>query len=76
MNDVTGYQSCYAAARRHVLHNLPHPPHYPDIWRALEKGEKPAEIAKRTGVTPATVRQVKHRLSAQIAALVQAMACD
>ena len=65
-------EACYKAARRHVLHHVPLPPHYADVWRALEKGETPAVLATRLGVTPAFVRQVKHRVSALISETVAA----
>ena len=63
-------EACYKAARRHVLHHVPLPPHYADVWRALEKGEPPAAIAARLDVTPAFVRQVKHRISSLISSTV------
>lgn len=65
-------EACYKAARRHVLHHVPLPPHYADAWRALEKGEPSASVATRLGVTPAFVRQAKHRISAMIAETVAA----
>ena len=63
-------EAVYRAARRHVLHHIPMPPFYADVWRALEKGEASADIAARLGVTPAFVRQAKHRVSDLIAATV------
>ena len=63
-------EACYKAARRHVLHHVPLPPHYADVWRALAKGETPAAIAARLGVTPTFVRQVKHRISTLISTTV------
>lgn len=63
-------EACYKAARRHVLRHVPLPPHYADVWRALEKGEPPAAIAARLGVTPAFVRQVKHRVGTLISATI------
>lgn len=63
-------EATYRAARRHVLRHIPLPPHYADVWRALEKGEPPAAVAKRLCVTPAFVRQVKHRVSTLIAETV------
>lgn len=63
-------EACYRAARQHVLHHIPLPPRYADVWRALEKGEAPAAIATRLGVTPAFVRQVKHRVSDLISTTV------
>ena len=65
-------ESCYTAARRHVLHHVPLPPHYADVWRALEKGEPTAAVAARLGVTSAFVRQARHRVSALIAEVVAA----
>ena len=63
-------EACYRAARRHVLHHIPLPPHYADVWRALEKGEAPAATAARLGVTPGFVRQAKHRVATLISATV------
>ena len=63
-------EAVYGAARRHVLHHTPLPPHYADVWRALEKGEAPAAIATRLGVTSAFVRQAKHRVSNLISTTV------
>ncbi len=63
-------ESCYKAARRHVLHHVPLPPHYADVWRALEKGDQPAAIAARLGVTPSFVRQVKHRVGTLISTTI------
>ena len=63
-------EACYKVARRHVLHHVPLPPHYADVWRALEKGEPPAAVAARLGLKSAFVRQAKHRVSALIAETV------
>ena len=63
-------EAVYRSARRHVLHHIPLPPFYADVWRALEKGEASTAIAARLGVTPAFVRQVKHRVSDLISAAV------
>ncbi len=63
-------EACYAAARRHLLHRMSLPQHYPEIWRALEKGERAADIAARLHLDPAFVRQVKHRLTDMFSALV------
>lgn len=64
-------ESCYSAARRHVLHQVPLPPHYADVWRALEKGESVADLVVRLGVSAAFVRQAKHRVAVLIAAAVR-----
>lgn len=60
-------EATYQVARRHVLHYIPLPPHYATVWYALEKGDTSAAIVERLGVTPAFVRQVKHRVTALIA---------
>ncbi len=70
MIDRQWREACYRAARRKVLHHMPLPPHYADVWRALEKGEETDAVALRLGVTPAFVRQVKHRVTKLIAAVV------
>ena len=64
-------EACYRAARRHVLHHMPLPPRYAEVWRALEKGEGAESIAARLGVSAAFVRQVKHRVTKLIAAVVE-----
>ena len=64
-------EACYAAARHHVLHRVPLPPNYAIIWRALEKGESPAVLSTRLHITPALVRQAKHRVAALIAAQIK-----
>lgn len=64
-------EACYAAARRHLLHHMSLPPHYTEIWRAVEKGERASAIAAHLNLDPAFVRQVKHRLSALLASLVK-----
>ena len=64
-------EACYRAARRHVLHHMPLPPRYADVWRALEKGESAQSVAARLGVSSAFARQVKHRVAKLIAAVVE-----
>ena len=64
-------EACYRAARRHVLQHMPVPPRYAEVWRALEKGEGAESIAARLGVSAAFVRQVKHRVTKLIAAVVE-----
>lgn len=59
-------ESCYEAARKHVLDHMPLPNGYREIYLDVEKGDKPSEIAALRGVTPALVRQVKHRVSEMI----------
>ncbi len=66
-------EACYAAARHHVLHRVPLPPNYAPIWRALEKGESPSDISTRLNVTPALVRQAKHRVATLIAAQMKTL---
>lgn len=61
--DTQWQEASYAAARWQVLHKMVLPPHYAEVWRALEHGAKPADIANRFGVTATFVRQVKHRVT-------------
>ena len=59
-------ESCYEAARKHILEHVPLPDGYRSIYLDIEKGQKPAEIAKRHSVSPALIRQVKHRIAEMI----------
>ena len=59
-------ESCYEAARKHVLERVPLPVGHRDVYLDIEKGQKPAEIAKRHSVSPALIRQVKHRIAEMI----------
>ena len=56
-------ESCYEAARKHVLEHVSLPNGYREVYLDVEKGLKPAEIAKVHSVTAALVRQVKHRVA-------------
>lgn len=56
-------ESCYEAARKHVLEHVALPNGYREVYLDVEKGLKPAEIAKVHSVTAALVRQVKHRVA-------------
>ena len=59
-------EACCEAARKHVLERVPLAEGYREIWLDIEKGLKPAEIAKSRSVSPALVRQVKHRVAEMI----------
>jgi len=59
-------ESCYEAARKHVLEHVALPAGYREIYLDVERGRKPGEIAKARSVTAALVRQVKHRVSEMI----------
>lgn len=59
-------EACYEAARKHILEHVPLSDGYRDIYLDIEKGQKPAQIAKIHSVSPALVRQVKHRVSEMI----------
>lgn len=59
-------ESCYEAARKHVLEHVPLPDGYREIYLDIEKGQKPARIAETHSVSPVLVRQVKHRVSEMI----------
>ena len=59
-------EACYEAARKHILEHVPLSDGYRDIYLEIEKGKKPAQIAKIHSVSPALVRQVKHRVSEMI----------
>lgn len=56
-------ESCYEAARKHVLEHVSLPNGYREVYQDVEKGLKPAEIAKARSVTAVLVRQVKHRVA-------------
>ena len=56
-------ESCYEAARKHVLEHVSLPNGYREIYRDVENGLRPREIAKVHSVTAALVRQVKHRMA-------------
>ena len=56
-------KSCYEAARKHVLEHVSLPNGYREVYQDVEKGLKPAEIAKARSVTAVLVRQVKHRVA-------------
>lgn len=56
-------ESCYEAARKHVLEHVSLPNGYREVYLDVEKGLKPAEIAKAHSVKTALVRQVKHRVA-------------
>lgn len=62
------WESCYEAARKHVLERVPLADGYREIYREIESGEKASEIAAKLGVSPDLVRQVKHRVGEMIAA--------
>lgn len=56
-------ESCYAAARRHVLERFPLDPVHKKIFLATEKGVPMAAIAADCDISAAAVRQIKHRVS-------------
>jgi len=56
-------ESCYEAARKHVVEHVSLPAGYREIYRDVENGLRPREIAKVHSVTAALVRQVKHRMA-------------
>ena len=60
------WEACYEAARKHVLERVPLADGYREIYLDVEKGLKPAEIAKSRTVSPALVRQAKHRVMTMI----------
>ena len=59
-------ESCYEAARKHVLEHVWLPAGYREIYLDVETGKRPGEIAQTHSVTAALVRQVKHRVSEMI----------
>ena len=59
-------ESCYEAARKHILEHVALAAGHKDIYMDVEKGLRTAEIAKLRSVSPALVRQVKHRISEMI----------
>ena len=56
-------ESCYEAARKHVLEHVSLPAGYREIYLDVESGLRPREIAKVRSITAALVRQVKHRVA-------------
>ena len=56
-------ESCYAAARRHVLEQVPLDPVHKRVFLATEKGVSSATIAADYDISAAAVRQIKHRVS-------------
>ena len=67
-------QACYDAAREHVLSRCPLAPAHREIYLALERGESTADLAACHGITPAAVRQIRHRIDQQILAFARARA--
>lgn len=67
-------QACYDAAREHVLSRCPLSPAHREIYLALERGESTAGLAARHGLTPAAIRQIRHRIDARILAFARARA--
>ena len=59
-------EACYEAARKHILEHVPLADGYREIYRDVEKGLKPKEIAKSRFISTALVRQVKHRVTKMI----------
>lgn len=74
MMDLQWCESCRLAARHYVLHETPVSPVHREIYRELEKGGKPAEIASRHGMTADAVRQIHHRLDKLIEAYARELA--
>ena len=56
-------EACYSAARRHVLEHVPIDPLHKKIFLESEQGRTSNDIARENGVSPAAVRQIKHRVS-------------
>ena len=56
-------ESCYAAARRHVLEHFPLDPVHKKVFLATEQGVPSATIATDCEISTAAVRQIKHRIS-------------
>lgn len=69
-------ESCYRAARQHVLYRAPMDNAHREIYLALERGEKTHDVAQRFGVTDAAARQMRHRISSAIDALASELASE
>ena len=50
-------------ARRHVLEHVPLDPLHKKIFLESEQRRTSNDIARENGVSPAAVRQIKHRIS-------------
>lgn len=50
-------------ARRHVLEHVPLDPLHKKIFLESEQGRTSNDIARENGISPAAVRQIKHRIS-------------
>ena len=59
-------EACYSAARRHVLEHVPLDPLHKKIFLESEQGRTSNDISEENGVSPAAVRQIKHRISTLI----------
>ena len=69
-------ESCYQAALRHVLNKTPLPVGYREVFIELAHGADPADLAVRHNLTPAAVRQIRHRVNGRIAAHMRLLAGD
>ena len=56
-------EACYSAARRHVLEHVSLNPLHKKIFLESEQGRTSDDIARENGVSPAAVRQIKHRIT-------------
>lgn len=67
-------EALYRAARDQVLARESTAEHHKEVFLALEKGEAPADIAKRFGLSAAGVRQIGHRIRTAVQALIGELA--
>lgn len=63
-----------SAARDQVLARESTAEHHKEVFLALEKGESPADIAKRFGLSAAGVRQIGHRIRTAVQTLIGELA--
>ncbi len=67
-------EALYRAARDQVLARESTAEHHREIFLALERGESPAELAKRFNLSAAAVRQIGHRIRTAIQAMLRELA--
>lgn len=66
-------ESCYQAARQHVLRKTPLAESHREIYLALERGESAKDLAMRFNVSPAAIRQIRHRIEQAINAYARTL---
>lgn len=69
-------EACYQAAREHVLQNTPLQDTHRRIFLDLEQGEETKDLAARHNLTPAAIRQIRHRIEQAVNAYARTLADD